>query len=804
MKLLRNLLLLTLAIALTSCNIPQPSPTPSATAEQPTETTVPAEVSPPTETIPIAANSIVRIQSGEQALFYGDFDAARKEFEYAYDSGNSAEIEAAALWGIARVEYADGRYDPALEILDRLNNEFPGSAFRAYAHFLIGEIQMQKYNHSQAVEAYQVYLDLRPGILDGYTYEQIGDALSESREFAEALSAYERALEAPSIEDRHNLEVKAAQTHIEIGDYAGALSIYDTIFAETGNDYYKAQMDYLAGQAHQATGQDEQASARYLHAVENYPLSVHAYLALVELVAAEIPVNDLDRGLVDYFADQYSVALLYLDRYINDGLDTDGTARYYRALTQEELDDPLAALDGLKDFTTNFPEHPRLDEAWWTMSDIYWLGFKDNQKGAETMVEFVSAHPTHPKAVEALMRAGRIYEYDGFLEEAVQTWTRIADEFPENPDVPEALHLAGVVQYRRGDYHLALPLIQRGLLLSTAPADQARAYLWIGKIQEKLGDESAKQTAWGQAQFIDPRGYYSERARDLINGKSPFPEPKLYNLDVDLLTDRENAASWVRIRFDLPADTDLSTSTTLANDLRFIRGTEFWELGLYGKARLEFESLRESVSIDPADSFRLANYMLDLGLYRSAIFAARQVLRLAGLDEHYISLTAPAYFNHVRYGLYYQDLIVPAAEEYDLHPLLLFSIARQESLFEGFVFSTAGARGIMQIIPPTGANLAKSLNWPRLYNDDDLYRPNVSVRFGAYYLDSNRDLFSGDLYAGLAAYNGGPGNAAIWKELAGDDPDLYLEVIRFRETQNYIRYIYEIYNTYLGIYSPIE
>ena len=800
----RTILQAAIVLALAACNTPPLVPTPTLTEAPLPELPTPPEIASPTEPTPITTSSIVRIQSGEQALFYGDYEEARTEFESAYDGGDSPEVKAASLWGLARVEYADERYDTALEILNRLNNEFPESAFRAYTHFLIGEIQMQRHLYTQAVDAYDVYQGLRPGILDAYVNEQIGDALSESRNYAEALSAYEQAQEAPSTQDKHDLKVKAARMDTEIGDYAGALSIYDAIFSETDNDYIKAQMDYLAGMAYQATNQDEQATARFLHSVESYPLSPFAYLSLVELVAAEVPVNDLDRGLVDYFADQYSVALLAFDRYISAGLDTDGTARYYRALTQNELEDPLAALDGLKDFTTSYPENPRLADAWWKMADIYWLDFKDNKKGAETMLEFVSAHPTHPEAVDALMRAGRIYEYDGFLEEAAQTWIRVADEFPANPDVPEALHLAGIIQYRRGDYHQALTLIQRGLLLSSEPADQARAYLWIGKIQEKLGDESAKQTAWGQAQFIDPKGYYSERARDLLNGRQPFAEPKLYNLEVDLPTERENAAAWVRIRFELPADTDLNTSTTLAYDLRFIRGTEFWELGMYEQARLEFESLREAVSNDPADSFRLANYMLDLGLYRSAIFAARQVLTLAGLDEHYISLNAPAYFNHVRYGLYYQDLIVPAAEEYDLHPLFLFSMARQESLFEGFVRSTAGARGIMQIIPATGANLAQTLNWPRLYKEDDLYRPNVSVRFGAYYLNSNRDLLDGNLYAGLAAYNGGPGNAGIWKGLAGDDPDLYLEVIRFRETQDYIRYIYEIYNTYLAIYSPME
>jgi len=69
---------------------------------------------------------------------------------------------------------------------------------------------------------------------------------------------------------------------------------------------------------------------------------------------------------------------------------------------------------------------------------------------------------------------------------------------------------------------------------------------------------------------------------------------------------------------------------------------------------------------------------------------------------------------------------------------------------------------------------------------------------------SNLKLLDNDLYAALAAYNAGPGNAAVWKELAGDDPDLLLEVVRFQETRNYIRYIYEIYTIYRTLYSPVN
>jgi soluble lytic murein transglycosylase len=390
------------------------------------------------------------------------------------------------------------------------------------------------------------------------------------------------------------------------------------------------------------------------------------------------------------------------------------------------------------------------------------------------------------------------------LEEAAQTWERVANEYSANESVPLALFLAGIARYRLADYAGALATFQRDLLLSAKPEDRARAYFWIGKTQEKLGDIPAAQASWQQGQAIDSTNYYSLRARDLLLGVAPFSSPPVTNLEIDLAKERKDAEAWVRLTFELPPETDLTGPGVLASDPRFIRGTELWELGMHDEARLEFESLRESVSANPADSFRLANHLLEIGLYRTAIFAAREVLTLAGFESQSASLTAPPYFNHIRYGLYYQELVIAEAQNYGLDPLFLFSMIRQESLFEGFVQSTAGAHGLMQIVPDTGQQIAGELNWPPGYIFDDLYRPNVSIRYGAYYLDKNRDLLGGSLYAALAAYNAGPGNAIVWNELAGTDPDLFAEIVRFEETRNYIRFIYEIFSTYRMLYSPAQ
>ena len=326
----------------------------------------------------------------------------------------------------------------------------------------------------------------------------------------------------------------------------------------------------------------------------------------------------------------------------------------------------------------------------------------------------------------------------------------------------------------------------------------------MGKALEKQSDQEGARAAWEQAQTLEPYGYYSERARDLLIGRAPFDPAPLVKLEYDLMAERAEAASWVRVAFGLPADTDLSGPGSLAADGRFVRGTELWELGQYDQARVEFEALRSYVSISPADSFRLGNYLIDIGLYRPGIFAVRQVLTLAGLESQADSLKSPPYFKHIRYGLYYRDLIEPAAQQNGFDTLFLFSVVRQESLFEGFVRSTAGARGLMQIIPSTGASVAAELGWPPNYHEDMLYQPNVSVALGARYLANNRDLLEGDLYAALAAYNGGPGNAIAWLALAPEDPDLFLEVIRYSETRDYIRGIYELYNIDTGTYSPVQ
>ncbi len=544
--------IVTLACQISSAPVILPTQTPTITPGGPTLTPSPTIAPTPFPT-PVP---VVRVDAGDRALFYGDYDAARQQYLSAYNDSTDKDIKAAALWGLGRTELADRQYLLAIETLNTLTTEHPDSTYSARAYFLLGQAYFNHGQYQASADAYNSYSARIPGVLDGYVQEYRGDALIEITDYTGAINAYTAALNASRLSDGLTLQVKIAQARADFGDYAGALTLYDQIFNATTNDYIKAQMDYLAGEAHIALGQTDAAYTRYLHAVENYPLSIFSYYALVELVDANVPVNDLDRGLVDYFAGAYDVALVAFDRYIAANEVNDGTAAYYRALTLRELNQTQSAIDALSAFIGSYPAHPRWTDAWEDKATLEWVVQGNYQAGAKTFLDFVAANPGSGSAPAFLMSAARITERDNRLEEAAQIWERVANEYSASEQASQALHLAGITRYRLGDFSGAQALFQRALILAALPEDRARALLWIGKTQQQLGDDAGALDSWQQGQAIDSSEYYSMRARDLILGNIPFGSPVVINFDPDLETERKNAEAWMRITFNLPARLD--------------------------------------------------------------------------------------------------------------------------------------------------------------------------------------------------------------------------------------------------------
>lgn len=763
----------------------------------------PSDTPEPTFTQTATVEPEVRISNADLALRNGDYSLAQSEYQIALADSTTPQISAAALWGLGQANYQAANYAKADQDLWQLIENYPDAPNRIQAYYLLGEIYMQQERYIEAAQAFTVYVTLRPGVIDYYAHERRGDAFRAAGNYADAIEAFQAALNAEYISDDTSIKIKLAETYALAGDTLTAMGMYDSIAGSSTNDYIKAQMDLLSGQIHLSLDQTDEAYQHYLNSVENYPLAYDSYTMLVELVNAGVPVNDLDRGLVDYFAGQYGFALDAFSRYISANPENDGTALYYSALTLREMGFFTEAISAFSNFISNYSENRYWQSAWDEKAYTLWAYLGLYPEAAQTLLDYGVSDPGNSYVPQTILAAGRVYERAGNLAEAARVWESLADNYPGSESASLALFWAGIAYYRNSQYNDALATFQRAKFFVIDTEEQARAIFWIGKTYLVLGDSASAEAAWQEAAAIDPTDYYSLRAEDMLFDQGVFTTPIAAHLTVDLAADKLEADSWLRVTFGLPTDTDLNGPGTLSADPRLVRGTELWTLGLYDESRLEFEDLRSAVETNAADTYRLMNYLFDLGMYRSAIFAARQVLTLAGMTTQLQTLAAPVYFNHIRYGLYYQDLVFPAAIQNGFEPFFLLSVIRQESLFEGFVRSTAGAHGLMQIIPSTGQYIVDNLGWPPNYTSEDLYRPNVSITLGAYYLKTNRIYFGGDLYAMLAAYNGGPGNAETWLGLTGHDADLFVEAIRYEETRSYIRSIYEIYNMYLSLYEKL-
>jgi soluble lytic murein transglycosylase len=773
-------------------------PDPQAAIPNPTAAAIPKPTFTPVPT-PSPAPELL-IQTGEQALHNGDWENAIREFKLAQINSGDPQMQAAALYGSARASFLARNDYETITSLDDLIFNYPDAPQVAAAHFLMGQALSRQERYDEAAQAYQKYLDLRPGQIDAYVLDMRGDALFAAGDYEGARNHYLAALGASSMLDEIQLRLKLAQAYALSGDAPTAFTLYDDLYNRTQSDYTRALIDLRKGQAYTALGQTEKANNAYLDAVTNFPASYDSYSALVALVDAGVPVDDLRRGIVDYYAAQYGPALAALDHYLQNNPSDPATGQYFYGLTLSAAGSYEEAIKRWETVIQNYDEHPRWDDAWEQKAYTQWAYLDQYTEAVNTLKTFAEKYPGHARAAEFLNDAALVAERGGQLNQAIQLWIQLTRNFPGSEVASRGSFLIGISYYRLKDYTNAENSFQRYLTIAETMGDKSAAQFWIGKAQDAAGKTEIAQTTWQTAAAIDPTGYYSERARDMLHNRQPFDPPPQYDLSFDRRTERIKAEEWLKTTFKLTPDVDLSNSGSLVDDPNFMRGLELWNLGLYDEARVEFERLRLSVQNDPAQTYRLMNALLDLGVYRSAIMAARQVLNLAGLDDT-MSLSAPMYFNHVRFGSYYSDLVMPLAEDYGFHPLFLFALVRQESLFEGFVNSTAGARGLMQIIPATGAEIAENLGWPQNFTSDDLYRPLVSMKFGVDYLDRQRKLFNGNLNASLAAYNGGPGNAQNWLDLAPEDPDLFLEVIRFSETRNYLRRIYENFVIYRLIYN---
>jgi soluble lytic murein transglycosylase len=393
----------------------------------------------------------------------------------------------------------------------------------------------------------------------------------------------------------------------------------------------------------------------------------------------------------------------------------------------------------------------------------------------------VEADPRGAAASDARWWLGLLLEERGRNIEAGAQFRQLVDDFPNSP-FADAASIRAAVALAAGGASVPAAAQLRTITGSRDQRLAAEAARWL----QVLGFATAADA--GPATYL-PTAFAAIAARD---PQLLAPLPRAANTEWGSAPrDAAAADRWMATTFGpRPPHAGLLDESDLARGIALVAAGE--------------ETVGRSLLYGVLTRFRLQPYDL-LDLMRVAEAADLPDVALEACEALFDRLDpaqrlqVPLAIERYAYPVAFPAEVRAAAAAEGVPPLLLLALIRQESAFNPFAGSSAGAMGLTQIVRPTGEQIAAALHerWPA-----DLFDAATSLRYGAHYFATQLKRFDGDVLAALAAYNGGPENADRWRGIQRiPGADGYVYAIEFSETRGYIERVIENYAAYRRLYA---
>jgi soluble lytic murein transglycosylase len=284
-----------------------------------------------------------------------------------------------------------------------------------------------------------------------------------------------------------------------------------------------------------------------------------------------------------------------------------------------------------------------------------------------------------------------------------------------------------------------------------SPQTRAKGFYWAARAATAAGN-AAQASAWFEQAAASPDQFYGQLALERL-GRTPPAPPTLPPAD--------------------PAERAAFNARPLVAAVRYLGAA-----GRRSDQAIFVRALAASLDND-RDREMAGEFGRSIGRPDLGVWAAREA-RADG-DNFYDRAAFPE---------------VPIPPAYAVNWSIAHGIIRQESSFDRTSVSNAGARGLMQLMPPTARHSAgrvgASYDFSRLTDD-----PQYNVLLGSAYLSELMDDWGGNTVLVAAAYNAGPGNVRRWiaangdPRLPGTDVVRWIEEIPFSETRNYVQRVIE-------------
>ncbi len=387
----------------------------------------------------------------------------------------------------------------------------------------------------------------------------------------------------------------------------------------------------------------------------------------------------------------------------------------------------------------------------------------------------VAKYPNATWAAEAQFRAGWLEINRGHFREALPDLKETLARYPRSGFADDAAWYVTLAYYLIGDSTQAGKAIATYEQVARRNSEDAamRARYWRARIATLAGDRAQATELLRECVARAPFNYYGLLARARLR-------------------ELGDTMPW-------PAISDRLAAPKPLRDPVVARVLELEQAGLQREAGVELERNEAAVikrnGKAQAVPFLLATYPR-LWVFRRA----QQLAESVGED----GVPDPRLYWQAAYPRAWADAVESHGKAAGNPDLFTYAIMRKESNYHPFALSSSDARGLLQLIPSTGAYVAKKVGMPGY--PDELFDPETNIRLGTAYLGGLYRRFQNQEAMAAGAYNAGAHAMMRWCDQWGNRPlDEFVELITYDQAREYIKRVLGIYARYRHLYGqPLE
>ncbi len=414
---------------------------------------------------------------------------------------------------------------------------------------------------------------------------------------------------------------------------------------------------------------------------------------------------------------------------------------------------------------------------------LFWLAKSNTYLGnTQYAIEYysllVEKYPYSDLAPESLENIAKIWENKNQTEEAMNTYERIITEYPYSVFAKRTLWNTGWIFYKKGEFSEALKKFDRLVKIGRNSSLYSKSLYWKSKVLEKLGENDSAIQAYKD--LLDNNSYDFYKIMAIA---------KLEEIDPNYIENLKENSDYNKI--------ELISSGEIKSE-HYKKAKELFMLGFNYDAINELEIVKNKENKDKELMVEVGKLFFKAGDYFRAIRVAVNYLNEFLSDEPK-GETKDIWKSFYPRG--YHDTVEKWANIENVNPFLIYSVIREESHYNPFALSISNARGLMQIIPPTGKWIAEKIN-SRNFDVEKMWDIETNIRMGSWYLRFLLDYFDGVEMLATAGYNAGQGAVGKWvNKYDENEADFFIENIPYEQTREYVKKVLRDYVVYNQIYG---